>query len=199
MNELAKQRMKASFKYTWPLYIISAVVIALLLNFIFGVTHKLPTYQTFTLFVSGEVTDSKKLNDDMLEKYQDKELKSFSCISVLPTDRTYFSKLTVRGYNSADVLIIPVSTLDALVVSAFGLDFNETLNNYYQGYTLYQQENLNYGVKINKEKVKDYMSLPEEDCYMVLNAKSENVGEYSLSNPVKEHDNALILVKEWGM
>ena len=198
MNELAKQRIKASFKYTWPLYIISAVVIALLLNFIFGVTHKIPNYQTLTLFVSGDVTNSKKLNEDMLEKYQDKELKSFNCISVETTDRTYYSKLSVRGYNSADILIIPVSTLDNLVVDSFGLEFDESLKEYYQGYTLYQQEDIAYGVKLDKEKVKDYMLFPNEDCYMILNGKSENIGKYS-SKEVSEHDNALTLVKDWGM
>ena len=198
MNELAKQRMKASFKYTWPLYIISAVVIALLLNFIFGVTHKIPTHQTFTLFVSGDVTNSKKLNEDMLEKYQGKELKSFNCISVETTDRTYYSKLSIRGYNSADILIIPVSTLDNLVVDSFGLEFDELLKEYYQGYTLYQQQDIAYGVKLDKEKVKDYMLFPNEDCYMILNGKSENIGKYS-SKEVSEHDNALTLVKDWGM
>ena len=198
MNELAKQRIKASFKYTWPLYIISAVVIALLLNFLFGVTHKIPNYQTLTLFVSGDVTNSKKLNEDMLEKYQDKELKSFNCISVETTDRTYYSKLSVRGYNSADILIIPASTLDNLVVDSFGLEFDESLKEYYQGYTLYQQEDIAYGVKLDKEKVKDYMLFPNEDCYMILNGKSENIGKYS-SKEVSEHDNALTLVKDWGM
>lgn len=198
MNELAKQRMKASFKYTWPLYIISAVVIALLLNFIFGVTHKIPTHQTFTLFVSGDVTDNKKLNNDMLEKFEDKELKSFSTISVETTDRTYYSKLSVRGYNSADILIIPVSVLDDLVVSSFALEFDEELVNYYQGYTLYQQEGNNYGVKLDKEKVKDYMRFINEDCYMILNGKSENIGKYSQSENA-DHDNALTLAKDWGM
>ena len=198
MNELAKQRIKASFKYTWPLYIISAVVIALLLNFLFGVTHKIPNYQTLTLFISGDVTNSKKLNEDMLEKYQDKELKSFNCISVETTDRTYYSKLSIRGYNSADILIIPVSTLDNLVVDSFELEFDESLKEYYQGYTLYQQQDIAYGVKLDKEKVKDYMLFPNEDCYMILNGKSENIGKYS-SKEVSEHDNALTLVKDWGM
>ena len=199
MNELAKQRMKASFKYTWPLYIITAVVIAILLNFIFGITHRLPTYQTLTLFVSGEVTDSKKLNNDMLAKYQDKELKSFSTIAVETTDRTYYTKLSVRGYNSADLLIIPLSTLDDLTVSAFGLEFDESLNNYYQGYSFYQQEGINYGVKLNKEKIKDYIALPNEDCYLIINGKSDNIGQYSLNKPDANHDNALTLAKEWGM
>ena len=57
---------------------------------------------------------------------------------------------------------------------------------------------MNLGIKINKEKVSDYMTLPEEDCYMVLNAKSANTGDYSIK-PVSEHDMALTLVKDWGM
>ena len=37
----------------------------------------------------------------------------------------------------------------------------------------------------------------DETIYMLLNAKSENMGEYGL-NPDKSHNNALNLVKEWG-
>ena len=192
MNALAKQRMQARFKYTWPFYILSAVLIALLLNFVFGITHKPPVYKTLTLFVSGDVTESRKLEKDMLEKYKEQDLKTFTSISALPTDANYYNKLSIRGYNSADVLIIPTSKLENLNVSAFALDLDDALiNSYYQGFGLYQQEELNYGVKVDKEKVKDYMTLPNEDCYMFLNGKSENITE--------EHNNALNVVKDWGM
>ena len=192
MNALAKQRMQARFKYTWPFYILSAVLIALLLNFVFGITHKPPVYKTLTLFVSGDVTESKKLEKDMLEKYKEQDLKTFTSISVLPTDANYYNKLSIRGYNSADVLIIPTSKLENLNVSAFALDLDDALiNAYYQGFSFYQQDELNYGVKVDKEKVKDYMTLPNEDCYMFLNGKSENI--------TKEHNNALNVVKDWGM
>lgn len=199
MNALKKKRIKATFKYTWPLYIVSAVVIGLGLNFIFSVTHRTPAYKTLTIFVSGEVTDNKKLRNDMLSTFKDKEIKSFSCISSKPTDATYNSKLTVAGYNSADVLIIPVSKLDSVVVSAFALDLkDELVNSFYQGYDLYKQEGINYGVKINKEKVASYMTLPDEECYLLLNGKSANLGDYS-KNPVKEHNMALYVVQDWGM
>ena len=192
MNALAKQRIKARFKYTWPFYIASAVLIALLLNFIFGITHKPPVYKTLTLFVSGDVTESKKLEKDMMEKYQEEDLKTFTCISALPTDGNYYNKLSIRGYNSADVLIIPTSRLENLNVSAFALELDDELvNAYYQGFNFYRQEEINYGVKLDIEKVKDYMTLPNEDCYMFLNGKSANITE--------EHNNALTLVKDWGM
>ena len=199
MNALKKKHIKATFKYTWPLYIVSAVVIGLGLNFIFSVTHRTPAYKTLTIFVSGEVTDNKKLRTDMLSKFKEKEIKSFSCISSKPTDATYNSKLTVAGYNSADVLIIPASKLDSVVVSAFAIDLkDELVNSFYQGYDLYKQEGINYGVKINKEKVASYMTLPDEECYLLLNGKSVNLGDYS-KNPVKEHDMALYVVQDWGM
>ena len=199
MNALKKKHIKATFKYTWPLYIVSAVLIGLGMNFIFTVTHRTPAYKTLTIFVSGEVTDNKKLRNDMLSTFKDKEIKSFSCISSKPTDATYNSKLTVAGYNSADVLIIPVSKLDSVVVSAFAIDLkDELVNSFYQGYALYKQEGINYGVKINKEKVASYMTLPDEECYLLLSGKSANLGDYS-KNPVKEHDMALYVVQNWGM
>ena len=199
MNALQKQRMVTVLKYTWPFYILSTVLVAILLTFLFGIAHRVPGYKTLTIFVSGEVTDSKKLEDDMMNRFSDKELKVFSCISANPEDSGYNTKLTINGYNGADVLIIPESKLEKLVVSAFALELsNELITNYYQGYTLFNQEDVNYGIKIDKEKVIDYMTLPNEDCYMVLNGKSVNTGEYSTSQ-IKEHNNALIVVQEWGM
>ena len=199
MTKLRKLRIRTVMKYTWPIYIVSAVLVALLLNFIFGITHKTPVYKTLTLFVSGEVDDPNKFEKDLISKYQDKELKSVTVISSNINDGSYNTRLSVAGYNTADILIIPTSKLDSIVVSAFSLDLKEELiNAYYQGYTFYEQENVKYGIKLNKEAVKDYMSLPNEDCFMVLNAKSETIGEYS-SSQIKERDLTLQVVKDWGM
>lgn len=199
MTSLKKQRIKTVMKYTWPVYIISAIIVGLLLNFIFGITHRTPVYKTLTLFVSGEVEDSNKLEDYLINKYQDKELKSVSVISASVNDSTYNTRLSVAGYNSSDILIIPSSKLDSVAVSAFALELEEELiNTFYQGYTIYSQQDVKYGIKINKEIVKEYMALPNEDCYMVLNAKSETIGEYS-SSQIKERDLSLQVVKDWGM
>ena len=199
MTSLRKQRIKTVTKYTWPVYIISAVLVGLLLNFIFGIAHKTPVYKTLTLFVTGEVEDSNKLEDYLINKYQDKELKSVSVISADVNDSTYNTRLSVAGYNSSDILIIPSSKLDSVTVSSFALELEEELiNTYYQGYVVYQQDDAKYGIKINKEVVKEYMSLPSEDCYMVINAKSETIGQYSTSQ-IKERDLSLQVVKDWGM
>ena len=199
MTSLRKQRIKTVMKYTWPVYIISAVLVGLLLNFIFGIAHKTPVYKTLTLFVTGEVEDSNKLEDYLINKYQDKELKSVSVISADVNDSTYNTRLSVAGYNSSDILIIPSSKLDSVTVSSFALELEEELiNTYYQGYVVYQQDDAKYGIKINKEVVKEYMSLPSEDCYMVINAKSETIGQYSTSQ-IKERDLSLQVVKDWGM
>ena len=60
----------------------------------------------------------------------------------------------------------------------------------YSSFSLYTQDDVNYGVKLNKEKVKEYMALPDEDCYLVMNANSENLGKYS-KDQIAEHDMAL--------
>lgn len=198
MNDAKKKRIKTIIKYTWPFYFIGGILVAFGINFLFGITHRLPEYKQLTIFVSGEVHDSKKLETDMLEKYKEKEIKAFTCYSGDPSDTNYYTKLSVLGYNSSDVLIIPVSKIDS-DVSAFAINIDENLiNDYYQGYTLFEQNGNNYGVKLNKEKVKDYMYLPSEDCYLFLNGRSETLGEYS-KDQIKERDASLLVVKEWGM
>ena len=199
MTELRKSRIKTVLRYTWPLYLVGAVLVGLLLNFIFNITHQVPGYKTLTIFVSGEVTDSKALRNELLTKYEDKELKSVSLITANPNEGHYNTKLTIPGYSSADVLIIPVSKLENLDVLYFALDLkDELITTYYSGYSIYKQNEVNYGIKINKELVSSYMSLPNEECYIFLNGASVNLGEYS-NKPVKEHDLALELVKYWGM
>ena len=169
MTEIKKKRIKSVLKYTWPFYIISGVVIFFGLTFIFGITHKTPAYKTFTLFVSGEVQDHKKLEDDLLLKYKEKDLKSVSTTSVNPDDSTYLTKLSVVGYNASDVLIMPASKLDIINLSAFALDLNASLiMNYYEGYNFYDYEGASYGVKVDKSKVEQYMSLPNEERYLFL-------------------------------
>ena len=199
MTSLKKARIATVMKYTWPLYIIFAVIVGILLNFIFGVVHKLPAYKQLTLFISGEVTDSKKLETDLLDKFQDKEIKRVTTISAKLSDGNYNTKLTIAGYSSADILIIPISKLENLEISGVGLDLtDEVIASYYSSNTIYIQDEMGYGIKLNKEMVKEYMTLPEEDCYMVLNGGSENLGQYSRSQ-IKEHDMALLLAKDWGM
>ena len=199
MNALKKTRIKTVMKYTWPFYLISGVLIVILLNIIFGIVHKIPAYKSLTIFVSGEVTDSKALKNDLLEAYKDKDLKNISTISAKVSDNQYNTKLTIPGYNSADILILPLSKIENLDASYFALDLkDELITSFYSGYTFYSQKEVKYGIKVNKEIVKSYMALPNEDCYMFLNGGSENLGEYS-NKPNKEHDLALHLVKRWGM
>lgn len=197
MNVLQKKNFKSALKYTWPLYIVSSLVVSFLLYFIFGMTHRIPNYESLTLFVSGEVKDLKTLKNDLLDRYKDNELKSVSCIESLTTDSNYNTKLSVAGYNSADILIIPKSHLDSVVVSAFALEITEEITkDYFPNSSFYVQDGIKYGIKINEQISKTYMSLPNE-CYMVLNGKSVNIGKYSYEE-IEEHNLALLLTKDWS-
>ena len=199
MTDIKKARIKTNMRYSWPAYLVSAVLISLLMSFIFSLVHKLPAYKTLTIFVSGEVTDSKNLEKDLINKYQDKELKSVTTISAKPDEGHYNTKLTIPGYSSADILIIPESKLKDLDVSYFALGLNDELvTSYYPNCVIYGENGVDYGIQLNKELVKPYMSLPNEDCFMFLNGGSQNIGEYA-NKPNKDHDLALQLVKQWGM
>ena len=199
MNAVRKARLKTTLKYTWPIYLVVTVIVAFLMNFIFAVTHQTPAYKTLTIFVSGEVTDSKQLKNDLLEKYKAQDLRSVSTISAYPNEGHYYTKLTVAGYQSADILIIPEDILNDIDIASIALEITPALkSSYFNSLASYSKEAVEYGIKLDKEKVKTYMTLPKEDCYMVINARSENIGEYA-QKPVKERDNALTLIKEWGM
>ena len=202
MTSLKKQRIKTVMKYTWPFYIVSAIIIAILLSIIFNVAHPLAAYKKLTIFVSGQVIDSKKLEDDLTTKYQDKELKSVETISVLETDPTFSTKLTVAGYSSADIIIVSQSEMANRSPSIYGLELDdEILNSYFNDLVVYTEEiegkEVGLAILLDKDIVKDYITLGEGSYYMVLNANSENLGQYSNSQ-IKEHDLALKVVQDWG-
>lgn len=194
MNALQKNNIKSVFKYTWPLYIVIAVLVTLIINSIFTIIHQIPSYQTLTIFITGEVSDSNSLKSDLLEKFKDKGLKKVSTIDVYDNDVHYNTQLSINGYNSADILIIPKTKLESLSSFSFALELDEEL---YDTYEVYEKESVKYGIQIDKEKVKKYMNLTNEVCYMVLNGNSSNIGKYALK-PNEERDNALTLIKDWG-
>ncbi len=198
MNSLKKARIKATLRYTWPFYIVSAVILTLLINFLFKVAHPVPEYKTLTLFVTGETINPAKLRRELLSEFKEKELKTVSCISSKPDSADFNHKLTIAGYSSADLFILTETKLNNIIVSDFALALNEELLSLYQGYATYTKDDVKYGIKLNKEVVKEYFTLPDEDCYLVFNGKSVNTGKYSPDN-IEDHDNALTLVKNWGM
>ena len=199
MNALQKRRVKTVLKYTWPIYLVTALVIGFGLNFIFGITHRMPKYQQMTMFISGVDKDSEKLEKDMLEKYKDRELKSFTSIISNPENSEYVAKLTVPGYSTADILIIPENVMNTLAASYFALEISDTLyQQYFDGLETYSQSEVKYGIVLDKEKAQEYVYLPSETCYLFLNGNSASLGQYTLNEPNIEHDTALRIVKEWG-
>ena len=125
-------------------------------------------------------------------------MQQVNLVTALPTSAEYQAKLTVPGYNTADILIVPLSKLEGINLTPVALELTpEMINEYYTGYSVYQQEDVNYGIKIDKEKIDKYFTLPNEECYMILNGKSINTGKYSYKE-IAEYDNALQIVKDWG-
>lgn len=200
MTELKKNRVKTVMKYTWPFYILAGLLVFVVMSIIFGVVHPIPAYKSLTLFVTGEVQGRDKLRNDVFAKFEEKQIRSFSCIAARRADGDYATKLKVAGYTSADVLILPNSVIEEVSdPSSFALTLgDELINSFYKDYSFYQRNEINYGIKIDKDKVMEYMTLPNEDCYLFLNGSSKNLGDYGLK-PVKEHDMALQIVKDWGM
>ena len=199
MNSLKKKHILNVFKYTWPLYIFSAVLSIIGLNIIFGVVHKTPDYKNFTLFVSGDVEDTAKLEKDMIEKYKEKDLKSFTCYASPIESSTYDMMFSIPGQNSADLLIVTKEKMENYDIESFCLAIDDELKNeYFPNYSFYEKAGNDYGIKVNKEVTKEYMTLPEEDCYMILSMRSANLGKYS-KKPNEEHNITLTLARDWGM
>ena len=50
MNKLQRARLKVTLRNTWPFYVVSAVLVTILINLFFNITHKAPDYKTWAAY-----------------------------------------------------------------------------------------------------------------------------------------------------
>lgn len=196
MIQINKEKIKQILMYTWPYYLISCLVFSIGFPYVFSLIHKPTNVEKLSIFVSGETEDLNLFKRDYCEKYN---LRQIEIISSTLENPYYLEKLTVAGYHTCDILLIPENILHDLILDQFALNLNEEIINlYFENCNFYEQENINYGTKLNKDYLKDYFVFNDEDYFILINASSENIGIYfDAKNEL--NINSFLLAKEWSL
>lgn len=186
MKIVSKEKAITTLKYTWPIYVGLLAISVIGWHYAFSIKHAPKDYETLGLFLSGEVKSTDFI-DEIKEEFSDDGVKKVDSYSCPKEEAIYFQKLTVVGYTSADVLIIPESIAKNLVVSAFALELDEdVIKTFDFTPTYYVDEEQNYGILVSNSMFKDEVVFSNENNYLFINASSANIEG--------EHTNAFKLV-----
>lgn len=191
MKEI-KNKNRDAFAYTWPLYILSPVVLGLTVSYLFYVLHRPAANETITLFVASLSVESKEVEKPIEETLGSDGLKEADIVFSNPNDSTFSTKLSAVGYSGSDLFLLPKSVLSSIDCSSILLPISDTIiskyvNNPSPSFFVQDDEDKvsqRYGLSISKDNVWYHSSLSflDDEYYLCLNSASKNIGDEGLYN-----------------
>lgn len=184
---MKKNDFLRAFSYEWPLYLILPLIGGLTISYLMTLRHAPAPYEKLNVFVSSSSIESEKLCSRMEEEFKGDGLKSMSTTQANPSDALFAQKLSVVGYEGADLFILNESALKNLKPSDSMLPFSDSFKA--QEVTLtaptyYVYDGTAYGVLLKKKGadsfLSSYIGFLDEDYYLTVNVKSKNIGTFGL-------------------
>lgn len=191
MKKEKNKEFARAFAYEWPLYLVLPLIGGLTVSYLLRVRHLPSANEKLNLFVASSSSQSNQLADNITSFLKEKGLKETTISQANPNDSIFLTKLSVVGYQGADLFLLPYSVLKDINADDYLLRIDENLKAKYLSQTAYEyytSEGYTYGVKLKKAGqeswLSTYIGFLEEDYYLSLNVKSQNVGSYGLyDNP----------------
>lgn len=195
---MISDKAKKVLRYTWPIYAFSLVGVSLAWKLTYDYLERPSETETLSIFVSGTVKDLKSLKSDLLEEYSSKGVLAVDITSMSTAESLYLEKLTVAGYHTCDILLIPQRIATDIKCEFFALEIDEYLmTNYFSNRNIFSQEGHSYGLELDKSKVEQYLTLDNETYYVFINSSSKNTGNYYEPGN-DENINAFYLASSWS-
>jgi hypothetical protein len=195
--KLRHQRFENALAYNWPLFLVLPVIAGVAISYLFGIYHRPLPYEQINIFAAVQDVDSDSLCDNLQVRFSNQNLKEVTITSANPNDAIFPQKLSVVGYNRADLFILPFSVLNDLGPNGVMLPFSEKLKDEYineDNSTYYVDESLTFGVLLksasNISWLEDYIDFLSEDYYLCINVKSKNIADFGMYDNA-EYDLAL--------
>ncbi len=177
-------------------YLTCIIVVTALWNWAFSFRTNIKDSEKVSIFI-GSYSDSfageEKLNQERPSYLKKVEVKPYRL------DVPSFSTiLSVHGYETADILILPLSYLSgdslALTYAPISTSYQEIFRSRYAVSSFLEQDNNAYGIKIHDCQTHSSLisgllygeAEQEEDYYLLYNRKSLHLGD--LSDPEKKED-----------
>ena len=200
MQAVKKSSVKQTLVYTWYLYPLIGIFLALLWLWAFPTFHQPTAHQLLNVFFASEVYDSSFLKD--LSKEYDRESLRQIDYSYSLRDAPGFTNKIQIAVNASDILILDELTLKDFEksIDTFFVEINDSIKTNYlrDSYSYYDKEGKDYAI-LFKEKETDhylrkYMDFDEsQNYYLVLSVASKNLGSVYDENNA-HYDNALTFI-----
>ena len=181
------KKFKKSFSYTWYLYLLAIVIPALVFPFSYSFMHRPKEYETLSIFLSCDINDGAA--DTLYSDLKDLEIKKAEIVNYNPfyNEVSFDQKLSVVGYNRCDLIVLPKDRCDQVGIFTVALELNDDVKNLCKidSENFYSFEKKVYGVELQKlSPIRKLGQFNENtDYYVFLNAKSYNIGDFSIKNP----------------
>ncbi|MCI2069094.1 MAG: hypothetical protein LKJ88_05915 [Bacilli bacterium] len=191
MKKDKNKEFARAFAYEWPLYIVLPLIGGLTISYLLRVRHLPAPYEKLNLFVAASKSESEALSKNITLTFKEEGLKETTISQANPADSIFLTKLSVVGYQGADLFLLPYSVLKDIKADDYLLRISDELKAKYlpSGTNdFYTQDGYTFGVKLKSANqtnwLTTYISFLEEDYYLSLNVKSQNIGSYGLyDNP----------------
>lgn len=198
MKKMKGSEFKRSFVYDWPLFVVLPIVASLTISYLLMIVHRPGDNEKLDIFVASSSLNGKGFCNEIQEKYSSKGLKEVTSTQSNPTDPVFAEKLSVVGYKSSDLFILPKSVLDGIDPTASLLPFTATFISAYVAKpspSYYVSDSVSWGLLIKSAGEENWLdhdiAFLNEDYYLCLNVTSKNIGNMGLyDNP--EYNLALL-------
>lgn len=195
MQTINKSLVKNTFTYTWFIYPVSAVLLTLIWLWSFPTFHLPSAHQKLDVFFATDVK-SEVFVDNILEKYDRKDLRQINPSYALPGSALYVQKLQI-AIGHADVLVLTKQQFVQYKVDY--ATFFAPVTSYAKEMCQINDDQVfdDYGIILkNKDEnhyLENYMSFADDDYIIALTVISRNLGSLIVEGDAP-YDNALTFV-----
>jgi len=198
MKKIQGAEFKKSLVYDWPLFIVLPVVASLTISYLLMMVHRPGDNEKLDIFVASSSLKGDGFCSEIQKKYSANGLKEVTATQSNPTDPVFAEKLSVVGYGSSDLFLLPKSVLDGIDPTASLLPFTDSFISAYvvkSSPSFYVSSSVSWGLLIKsageENWLDDDVAFLDEDYYLCLNVTSKNIGDMGLyENP--EYNLALL-------
>lgn len=192
MQLFNKSSAKKIFAHTWYLYPVGAAILSVIWIWAFPTYHQPTKHQTISIFFAAEIKNDSFLKD-IQSNYEKEKLREVTPSYCLPSTTVFGQKMKIAN-NYSDILVLNETTLakfDSQDNELFVEISSNMKNSYFANSECYSNGTKDYGILLkNKDKLEKYMTMENENYYLVFASASTNLG--SFNSPENEYyDNAL--------
>lgn len=193
-----KQVIKKIGKNLW-IYIACILVVVFIYSWVFNYLTTIKTEEKITVFIGSESATFEKTED--LNGSRPEYLKAVEVRAYALDDSIYDTCLSIFGYETGDVLILPENNLKPETCTDYYAEISVDYQERFDNLGWYEADGKVYGIKIHDKEshqsVIDCLNYGEGDdeqnYYLLFNKNSMHLSDLSDANAKSDMNGAIII------